>query len=294
MKSHRFIVLTCFFLVAAVLVSWSCNLDQIRNSIPTYTKEAKGQYADINGIRLYYEITGTGKPLIFLHGGFFNMDYWSDQVRIFARHYRVITVDSRGHGRSTDGTAPINYAALASDVLALMNHLNIDKASIVGWSDGAVTALNLCILAPKRVDKIVLNGASTRFKNTTSSFDEMIISSKIFFYPYAALLFSRSYKAVNPDPHHWSVFFDKMLAMWTSDCYLINPNGQVCEDPLKSIKNKALVIVGEDEMILESHTREIKNALPNATLIIIPGGSHYVVRDKPDEFSQTVLKFLAE
>ncbi|MBF0206104.1 MAG: alpha/beta hydrolase [Oligoflexia bacterium] len=294
MKYYRFVVTACILLVTTVQVSWSCNFDKIKNSIPTYSTEVKGQYADLNGIRLYYEINGSGEPLILLHGGFFNMDYWSKQVQVFSQHYQVITVDGRGHGRSTDGTAPITHAAMALDILALMNLLNINKASIVGWSDGAVIALNMCILAPERINKIVLNGANTHFKKTVPYLEETMVASRILFYPYATMLYSPSYKAINPYPSHWSEFFNKMQTMWTSDCYLINRDGQTCEDPLKSITNSALVIVGEDEMILESHTREIKDALPNSTLIIIPGGSHYLAREKPDEFGQAVLSFLEE
>ncbi len=105
--------------------------------------------AAINDIELYYEIYGSGPPLILIHGGLGNTGYWDKQIPIFAEHYQVIALDSRGHGRSTFNEEPIGYALMTADVVALMDYLEIATADIVGWSDGGIIGLDLAINYPE-------------------------------------------------------------------------------------------------------------------------------------------------
>ncbi|MDR3674335.1 MAG: alpha/beta fold hydrolase, partial [Acidobacteriota bacterium] len=94
--------------------------------------------APVNGIRLWYAVFGHGAPVILLHGGMANSNYWGLQIPTLAQRFEVIVIDSRGHGRSTRTAAPITYHLMASDVVALMDALHIPKAAVVGWSDGAI------------------------------------------------------------------------------------------------------------------------------------------------------------
>src|SRR5258708_7355383 len=110
---------------------------------PTLPKPERGGLAPVNSIRLWYAIFGQGTPVILVHGGLANSDYWGLQVAALAPHYRVIVLDSRGHGRSTRTDAPITYDLMSSDVLALMDYLRIEKAALVGWSDGAIIGLDI-------------------------------------------------------------------------------------------------------------------------------------------------------
>ena len=104
--------------------------------------EVEGK-APVNGVEIYYAEYGSGQPVILLHGGLGNSDYWGDLIPTLAPHYRVITMDSRGHGRSTrDDAQPYGYDPMASDVIGLMDHLKLDKADIVGWSDGAASRVS--------------------------------------------------------------------------------------------------------------------------------------------------------
>lgn len=116
---------------------------------------------EANGIKIHYAIYGQGSPVIFLHGGLANIDYWGNQVQAVAAHHTVILLDSRGHGRSTRDARPFGYDLMADDVVAAMDVLKIPKADIVGWSDGAILGLDLAMRHKDRIGKVFAFGANT-------------------------------------------------------------------------------------------------------------------------------------
>ena len=115
----------------------------------------------MNGIKLWYAVFGQGEPVVFLHGGLANADYWGLQVPVVARDRQVIVLDSRGHGRSTRDNRPYGYDLMADDVVALLDFLQIPKAAVVGWSDGGILGLDLAIRHPDRVTKVFAFAANT-------------------------------------------------------------------------------------------------------------------------------------
>ena len=117
--------------------------------------------AKVNGISLYYATIGHGSPVVLLHGGLANSDYWGNQIKALAPRHTVIVVDSRGHGRSTRDARPYGYDLMADDVVALLDTLHIAKADVVGWSDGAILGLDLAIRHPDRVGKVFAFAANT-------------------------------------------------------------------------------------------------------------------------------------
>jgi len=110
---------------------------------PSLPMATTSGHAPVNGISIWYATFGSGPPVILLHGGLANSNYWGNQVPELARDHRVIVMDSRGHGRSTRDSRPFGYTLMASDVIGLMDHLGIPQAAIVGWSDGAIIGLSL-------------------------------------------------------------------------------------------------------------------------------------------------------
>src|ERR1700744_3612380 len=116
---------------------------------------------EANGIKIHYAIYGHGSPVIFLHGGLANTDYWGNQVPALAAHHTVILMDSRGHGRSTRDARPYGYDLMADDVVALMDVLKIPKADVVGWSDGGVLGIDLAMHHKDRVGKVFAFAANT-------------------------------------------------------------------------------------------------------------------------------------
>src|SRR5579859_5404718 len=121
---------------------------------PSLPKPTQSGYAPVDGIRIWYASFGHGQPVILLHGGLANSAYWGNQVRALQQRWRVVVMDSRGHGRSTRNEQPYGYDLMASDVVGLMDFLKIQKAAIVGWSDGAILGLDIALHHPERLSKL--------------------------------------------------------------------------------------------------------------------------------------------
>jgi pimeloyl-ACP methyl ester carboxylesterase len=130
-------------------------------STPTLPRTEHSGTAPVNGIKIWYAEFGRGEPVILLHGGLANANYWGNQVPVLAKRHRVIVMDSRGHGRSTRDAAPFGYDLMAADVLALMDFLKIPKAAIAGWSDGAILGLDIAIHHPERVTRLFAFAANS-------------------------------------------------------------------------------------------------------------------------------------
>ena len=164
MSLDRCFVFALFFLLAgpAPARQGSAGSETARwASLPSMPGPVPGSAsatADVNGVRLFYTDTGRAAPgavpVLLLHGGLANQQYWGNQIRALAPHHRVIAVDSRGHGRSTRDTRPFGYDLMADDVIALMDHLHIAQADLVGWSDGAIISLDIAMRYPTRVRRV--------------------------------------------------------------------------------------------------------------------------------------------
>lgn len=233
----------------------------------------------IKGERVYFETHGTKGPwIIFLHGGTSTVLSWGSQVPAFAENNRVLLIESRGHGRSTwDGT-PLSYDRMASDTVAVMDALGIEKAPVVGWSDGGNTALIMGINFPDRVEKIVTSGSNAEPEGIdTSVFDKPP-------YTFPNSMSERAYKIVSPTPERWDAFRDAVFKMWEVEPHI--------SGKLKQIKVPVLAIVGERDVIKPEHTKMIVDSIPGAKQAVLPGTSHYVLFEDPDAFNKTVKDFL--
>jgi pimeloyl-ACP methyl ester carboxylesterase/ketosteroid isomerase-like protein len=243
------------------------------------TKPA-GDMAHVNGIELYYEIHGEGTPLILLHGGFGNSGDWENQIPVLSEHYKVIAVDSRGHGRSTMGEQPISYALMASDMVALMDDLGINKANILGWSDGGIIGLYLAINQPERLIRVIASG---------SNYDPSGVRPDVGEHPIMIKYFGKAmddYKTLSPNPGMWDAFLGNISQMWATE-----PNFTV--EQLGSITLPVLLLDGEnEEFIYPEHTRELADLIPTATLTLIPDTGHFAMWEKPGEINKAVLDFL--
>jgi pimeloyl-ACP methyl ester carboxylesterase len=195
---------------------------------PTLPKAEHSGYAPVNGIKIWYAEFGQGEPVILLHGGLANSNYWGDQVPVLAKHYRVIVMDSRGHGRSTRNEQPYGYDLMASDVIALMDYLKIEKAAIVGWSDGAILGLDIAINHPERLTKLFAFAA-----NSDPSGVKDIAQSAVF-NAYIARA-EKEYEKLSATPNEYKSFLDQISKMWATQ-----PNWTA--DQLKSIKVPTWVV----------------------------------------------------
>jgi len=237
-------------------------------------------HTKLRGIELYNAEVGHGRPVVLLHGGLANSDWWAFQVKALRVNHRVIVVDSRGHGRSTRDTTPYSYDLMADDVIALMDKLQIKRADIVGWSDGANQALDIAMRHPDRVGKIVAFGANT---NTGGSRPDVDKNPNFGAFVDRA---SKEYVKLSPTPNQYQDFLAQIGNMWESQ-----PNWT--GDQLRTIKSEVLVMDGDhDEAIKRSHTEYIANTIPHARLTILPDTSHFAFIQDPEAFNRAIVNFL--
>ena len=229
-------------------------------------KEA-GNYKKINGINLYYEIYGTGKPLIFLHGSGGSIRSSRAKIEYFKKYFEVIAIDSRGHGKSIDTTTKqLTYVQMANDIKVLLDSLNIDSAFIQGQSDGGILGLLLAINFPGKISKLATYGANM-FPGKKAIFDE--IDNLILDTLKATKNFNtkRAYSLLAYQPN-------------------------ITEKDLQKIKCPVLIMSGDRDAIKLEHSLKIFNNIPNSNLFVMPGATHYGTVEKPELFNLVLLDFL--
>ncbi len=239
-------------------------------------------HAEVNGISLYYATIGTGSPVVLLHGGLSNSDYWGRQIEALAPRHTVIVVDSRGHGRSTRNAKPYGYNLMADDVVALLDKLGIARADVVGWSDGAIIGLDLAIRHPDRVGKVFAFAANT----LTSGVQPGVEKNPTF-----ARFIRRAgeeYARLSATPKGYDAFVAEISKMWATE-----PNWTAAQ--LRSIRVPVVVADGDhDEAIKRAHTEYIAATIPGAGLLILPNTSHFAFLQNPELFNAALLNFLGD
>ena len=242
--------------------------------------------APVNGIRLWYATFdppaghASAVPVVLLHGGLANADYWGNLVPQLARDRKVIVLDSRGHGRSSRDKTQIGYELMASDVLALLDRLHIEKAAIVGWSDGAITGLEIAIHHPER-----LTGLFAFAANSDPSGVKDVRASPVFaaFIARAA----REYARLSPTPGDYAAFDADIERMWARE-----PNFSAAT--LRGIRARVWIVDADhDEAITRENTDHMAGLIPGARELILPGVSHFAFLQDPDMFAFAVRHFLA-
>lgn len=222
-------------------------------------------------IELYYRESGSGEPFLFLHGNGENGDYFRKQIEHFQKNYHVIAPDTRGHGRSPRGSAPFTIEQFSCDLYDFMQAHRLEKAVILGFSDGANIAMRFAMKHPEMIRALILNGGNldpSGVKRTTQLPIEIG-------YRLAKHFAARSTSA---KAH------TEMLGLMVNE-----PN--IAPRELSHITAPTLVICGTRDMIKETHTRAITTGIPNAELTILRG-DHFVANRHPTEFNHAVEEFL--
>ena len=235
-----------------------------------------------DGARIWYASFGSGAPVVLLHGGLGHSDNWSYQVPVLtANGYRVITIDTRGHGRSTRDDRPFSYELLASDVLAVLDALGVRAASYVGWSDGAVVALILAMRAPTRVSGVVFF-ACAMDPSGLKSFDQPTPIVSRVFHRHA-----EDYRLLSATPDRFEQFTEAVQEMMTTE-----PNYSA--DELRGITTRVFVLRSyDDEFIKPEYADYLARTIPDARLVELHGTSHFAPLQRPRQFNETLLACLA-
>jgi pimeloyl-ACP methyl ester carboxylesterase len=246
---------------------------------PSLPTPAKSGEASINGIKIWYGLFGSGAPVILLHGGLANSNYWGNLVSVLAAHYSVVVMDSRGHGRSSRDGRPFGYDLMASDVLALMDFLKIDKAAVVGWSDGAILGLDIAIQHPERLSKLFAFAANSdpsgvKDVNQSPVFNAFIARAK------------QEYQRLSPTPTEYDAFLAEITKMWETQPHFT-------ADDLHGIKVPTWIVDADhDEAIKRENTLFMADQIPDSGLLIEPEVSHFAFLQDPSQFNTNVLHFL--
>lgn len=254
--------------VAIVLLSASSKVSNGQTpSIKYGDNKDAGNFKKVNGINLYYEIYGTGKPLIFLHGNGGSIRSAGIKIEYFKKYFTVIAIDSRGHGKSIDTTSKqLTYVQMADDIKVLLDSLNIDSAFVSGQSDGGILGLLLAIKYPAKISKLATYGANI-FPGNKAVFREIddlvrdtAIATKNF---YRKRLFSLM--AFQPD---------------------------ITEKDLQKITCPVLIMSGDRDAIRLEHSVKIFGHIKNSNLFIMPGATHFGSVEKPELFNLILMDFL--
>lgn len=222
-------------------------------------------------IVLNYVEKGNGEPLILLHGNGENYRYFEKQIEYFSRNYRVIAIDTRGHGESPRGETPFTIRQFAEDLYDFMEKKGIEKANVLGFSDGGNIALVFALKYPRKVNKLILNGANLDSKGVKPSVQIPIVLG----YKMASVFAKKS-----PEAKRNAELLGLMVK---------NPNVQAEE--LAKVQARTLVIAGTKDMIKTKHTRKIYENLSNAELVFLQG-NHFIANKNPEEFNKVVEEFL--
>ncbi len=242
-----------------------------------------GHYADVNRIRIYYELHGNGEPLLLLHGGTAFIESLYAQIPEFASRFWVIAPDSRAHGRSSDNGDPLSYGRMASDMAELLKILNVRQAYVVGWSDGGIIGLDLAIHRPDLVRKLVMIGTNYHYNGMTP---EAVSFTETLSPETSELAGIRSfYGMIAPDPAKWPVLIGRIREMWRTQ-------PEFSENELRTIRKPVLVLVGEHDMIRTDHSRRMAELILNSKLVIVPGASHGLPMERPDFVNPLIINFL--
>ena len=224
-------------------------------------------------IEHFYIEKGQGEPLILLHGNGENCDYFAGQMDAFAQHFHVYALDTRGHGKTPRGDAPFSIRQFADDLLGFMDAHDIDKAHILGFSDGGNIAMIFAMKYPERVDKLILDGANLDAKGVKRSVQIPI---------EIGWRFAKCFAGKSDEARRNA----EMLGLMVND-----PN--VRPEELSAIRAETLVIAGTKDMIKDEHTRLIARSIKDSRLVILKG-NHFIANKCPEAFNRAVLAFLRD
>lgn len=238
--------------------------------------DTRQEFLHNSGANIFYSEYFPADPqaptLILLHGNGENHTYFVKQIPAFSPHFRLVLMDTRGQGQSTGRDGELNFSVFAADLLALMDHLQIAKAHLLGFSDGGNLALTFALAHPERVQSLILNGANLEPGGVKLSTQLPIVLG----YGCCRLLSPFSHKARQNGA---------LLGL------MVN-HPHIPPQALAALTMPALVIVGERDMIRDRHSQLIARSLPNAQFVRIPGGDHFCAAKCPEVFNHAVLSFL--
>jgi pimeloyl-ACP methyl ester carboxylesterase len=254
-----------------------------KNQVDYGSNPLAGKYVDVNDIKIYYEIYGEGEPLLLLHGNSGSVNNFVYQIPELSKHFKVIAVDSRAQGRSSDSEKEITYALMASDMSELIDKLKLGSVYVVGWSDGGNIGLELAYAHPEKVKKLITFGANFTYENWLAPSDSITMDPKDPLIVKASTVMQK-YKTglekISPE-------IKKKLSNLTEKF----PN--FTKEQLKQIKVPVLVVAGDHDLVILDQTVALFTNLPHSQLFIVPCASHLELIEQPELINSEIIQFLS-
>ena len=286
--------------VGAISVAADAQAQVSASAVGADPVKGKGHYADVNGIKLYYEIQGSGKPLVLLHGGLGALEMFGPNLAALAKGRQVIGVDLQGHGRTADIDRPLSVQFMADDIAALIKHLGLQSADIMGYSLGGGVALQTAIRHPEVVNKLVV--VSTPFRRNGFYPDILVQQGQVTAAAAEGMKQTpmyQMYASLAPRPQDWARLLGKIGDAMKVDFDL--------SEQIKGIKARTLIVAGDADIFPPAHAVEMFALLgggqrdagwdgsgrPKSRLAILPGVTHYTMGTEPAMAAVAIL-FLDE
>lgn len=249
-------------------------------SIPALAaSQETGRRVQVNGMQMYYEVSGTGDPLVVLHGAYMNIPSMGEIIPMLAKTHRVYALEFQGHGRTTDIDRPITYHNLADDIAAFMDAVGLDSADVFGYSMGAIAGLQLAIRYPEKVRKLVSASGAYDLKGWQPAFAEFIPQLTVEM--MVDMPFAEDYRRLAANPDGFPALVEKLIAL--------EHEPMAWEADVKALKTPVLIIAGDADVSTLEHNvamfrllggggmGDMGQPLPAARLAVLPATSHTAV-----------------
>jgi pimeloyl-ACP methyl ester carboxylesterase len=243
----------------------------------------KGNYVTAGNTKIYYEEYGKGVPLLLLHGGFGSMHDFQKVIPELAKNFRVIAIDSPGHGKS-DQADSLSYQLMASIFSQVIDELKLDSVYVLGWSDGGNSGLILAADRPDKVRRLAVSGANA---TTDGIVQSVLTQAKNLTPEYVSSNMKGwldNYKKLSPNKSDWAKFVNDSRKMWLTRV-------AVPDAKLRQIKSRTLIIIGDRDIVKPEHAIEMRNAVKGSQLAVLPGTTHSTFDTKPDLINKIVIEF---
>jgi len=259
-----------------------------------FSQQAPGQYVDVNGMKMYYEVSGEGDPLIVLHGAYMNIPSMGEIIPMLAKTHKVYALEMQGHGRTSDIDRPITYQNLADDVAAFMDAVGLKKADVFGYSMGACAGLQLAIRHPEKVNKLISASGGYDVEGWQPEFKAFIPLMTVEM--FVSMPFAEEYRKLAPDPNGFPALVEKLIAL--------EKEPMAWESDIKTLKTPILIIVGDADVATLEHNvaffrllgggvaGDMGKPLPDSRLAILPATSHTAVINQPELLIAFIEPFL--
>jgi pimeloyl-ACP methyl ester carboxylesterase len=242
-----------------------------------------GRYAEVNGLKMYYEVHGQGKPLVLLHGSFGTAEVWAHVLPTLTKSRQVIIIEQQGHGHTPDRDAPLSYEQMADDTAALLRNINVRAADVFGYSDGGVVGLWLAIKHPDLAGKLAILGSHAGSLKATyeqASYEQFLSLPEDF----APSVLKDPYDRVAPDKSKWPVLVKKIKELGRDF-------KGFADDEVKSIKAPTLIMQGDRDGVKPEHAVQLMRLIPSSQLAIFPGGDHFILYTRSDKVVEAFMTF---